>query len=257
MAELRALLFDVDGTLADTERGHLDAFNAAFAEAGLDWHWSPELYTELLAVTGGKERIRHYLEAHRPDFERPADLEGFIADLHRRKTEAYVRRLDRGGLALRTGVERLFREAREAGLTLAIATTTTPDNVTALLRNTLGDAALDWFAVIGAGSVVPAKKPAPDIYEYVLEALGLPPEACMAFEDSEAGVRSARGASLPVIVTVSAFTRTHDFTGADLVLDGLGAPEAPFQVLAGDAGGRQWLDVELVRRVHARHFGRA
>lgn len=252
MAELAALLFDVDGTLADTERGHLEAFNTAFAQAGLDWSWSPELYTELLAVTGGKERIRHYLDTYRPDVPRPPDLDAFIADLHRRKTEAYVAALDSGGLGLRTGVERLFREARDAGLTLAIATTTTPANVTALLRNTLGDEALEWFAVIGAGSVVPAKKPAPDIYRYVLDHLGLPPAACVAFEDSGPGVASARGAGLPVIVTVSDFTRGHDFDGADLVLDSLGAPGQPFGVLAGDAGGRQWVDLELIRAVHAR-----
>ncbi len=251
MSRLEALLFDVDGTLADTERGHLRAFNQAFADAGLDWEWSVDLYRELLAVTGGRERIRHFVERYRPDFTPPEPLDAFIAGLHRAKTRHYVGLVDGGGLGLRPGVERLLREARGEGLRLAIATTTTPDNVEALLRNTLGADAMDWFEVIGAGSVVPAKKPAPDIYHHVLAGMGLAPAACMAFEDSGPGVRAARGADLPVVVTVNDFTRDHDLSGASLVLDGFGEPQAPFRVLAGDAGDSRWLDVDLVRRVHA------
>lgn len=252
MSRLEALLFDVDGTLADTERGHLKAFNQAFADAGLDWEWSVDLYRGLLEVTGGKERIRHFLDRYRPGFVPPEPLDAFIAGLHRAKTGHYVALLDGGGITLRPGVERLLRAAREAGLRLAIATTTTPDNVDALVRNTLGAEAMDWFEVIGAGSVVSAKKPAPDIYHYVLEAMAIAPSACLAFEDSGPGVRAARGARLPVVVTVNDFTRDHDFAGAELVLDGFGSPEAPFQVLSGEVDGARWLDLDLLRRVHAR-----
>ncbi|MBW4697000.1 MAG: HAD family hydrolase [Aphanocapsa lilacina HA4352-LM1] len=250
--KLRALLFDVDGTLADTERdGHRVAFNRAFADAGLDWNWSVELYGELLAVTGGKERIRHFLERYHPGFEAPPDLTEFVAGLHAAKTRHYVRMLTEGGIPLRSGVERLLKEAKAAGLRLAIATTTTPDNVTALLASTLGEEGAVLFECIGAGDVVPAKKPAPDIYCYVLEKMGLDPAECVAFEDSENGLRSAVDAQLTTIVTTNDYTRSHDFGGAALVVDRFGEPGEPFDLIDGEAGDAAYVDLALVRRVHS------
>lgn len=246
---LKALLFDVDGTLADTERdGHRPAFNAAFREFGLDWEWDVSLYGELLAVTGGKERMRYYLERYRPDWPRPKDLDGLVAELHRAKTRHYTRMLAEGGIPLRPGVRRLLEQARAAGLTLGIATTTTPDNVTALLRHSLAEDGEKWFAVIAAGDVVPAKKPAPDIYHLALERLGLAPDECLAFEDSGNGLRAALAAGLKTIVTVNDYTRTHDFTGALAVLTNLGEPDAPYTRLdAGGTGEAGWVDVERLR----------
>ncbi len=256
MAEkkLEALLFDVDGTLADTERdGHRVAFNRAFRDAGLDWDWDVDLYEKLLAVTGGKERIRFYLDSFNRDFERPADLDGFIADLHRAKTDHYTRLLASGEIPLRPGVERLLREARDAGLRLAIATTTTPANVEALIAHTLGPEAMDWFEVIAAGDIVPAKKPAPDIFVWALDRMGLAPEAGLAFEDSGNGIRASTGAGLPTVVTVNDYTRDHDFADALLVLDQFGEPGSPARVLAGpgDAlGDKGYLGVEDLHRLH-------
>jgi len=252
MPPLAALLFDVDGTLADTERAHLEAFNQAFRRADLPWHWSVPLYTDLLAVTGGKERIRHYIDQHPGAFSPPPDLDRFIAHLHREKTRVYVELTEHGRLGLRPGVARLLAEARAAGVRLAIATTTTPANVTALLESALGQGATAWFDYIGAGDVVPRKKPAPDIYHHVLERLALDPAVCLAFEDSEGGLRSARAAGLTTVVTVNDFTRRHDFSGAALVLDQLGEPDQPFTVLAGDAGSHRYVDLALLREVHAR-----
>ncbi|MGB7536373.1 MAG: HAD family hydrolase, partial [Azonexus sp.] len=181
MKTLQALIFDVDGTLADTERdGHRVAFNLAFAEHGLDWHWDEGLYGELLAVTGGKERIRYFVQHHATDAARRPDFDALVAALHATKTEHYVRLVASGQLPLRPGIARLINEARAAGLRLAIATTTTPENVEALLRAAMAPDAMTWFEVIGAGDVVPAKKPAPDIYHWVLERLELAPDACLA-----------------------------------------------------------------------------
>ena len=248
---LKALIFDVDGTLADTERdGHRVAFNQAFAEAGLDWHWGVDLYGELLVVTGGKERMRHYVDRYRPDYEKPAGFDALVARLHAAKTRHYTALLGRGGIPLRPGVRRLLEEARRRRVRLAIATTTTPDNVTALLRHALSPEAESWFEIIGAGDVVAAKKPASDIYYYVLERLGLEPAHCVAFEDSENGLRSARGAGLETVITVNGYTRTHDFRGAALIVDHLGDPGMPFKALSDVAvNGATMLDLDLLAHV--------
>lgn len=252
MSELKALLFDVDGTLADTEKdGHLVAFNRAFEDAALDWNWSVELYGKLLEVTGGRERIKYYLDNFNQDFKRPDNLDDFIKDLHMAKTDYYVRLIAEGAVPLRSGVKRLINEARAEGLRLAIATTTTPANVEALLVNALDPDAMSWFEVIAAGDIVPAKKPAPDIYHYALEKLALSPEECIAFEDSENGIHSSMGADLKTIIAINGYTHDQDFTGAAIVLDQWGEPEQPFTVLAGDAGSSTYLDMSLVKRLHA------
>ncbi|MGE5154410.1 MAG: HAD family hydrolase [Bdellovibrio bacteriovorus] len=252
MSGLQALIFDVDGTLADTERdGHRVAFNAAFAEAGLAWVWDVERYGRLLAVTGGKERIRRFMDEEGVILDPALDPDAFIAGLHQAKTRHYVALLETGAIPLRCGVLRLLREAKAAGVRLAIATTTTPENVSALLRYS-GEPGMEaWFDVIAAGDVVPKKKPAPDIFFLALERLGLEAADCVALEDSDNGVRSALGAGLEaLVVTESTYTEGQDFGGAALVLDCLGEPDLPARVLAGDLGGASYLDLGALERLH-------
>lgn len=253
MSELKALLFDVDGTLADTERdGHRVAFNLAFRDAGLDWYWDEALYGRLLEVTGGKERIHHYIDTQRPLLPDVEDLPAFIAGLHRSKTQHYTRMLREGAIPLRPGVLRLLDEARAAGMVLGIATTTTPANVSALLEFSIGPHALEWFDVIAAGDVVPDKKPAPDIYLHAMQELGLTPGEVMAFEDSFNGVRAVLDAGIQtLVVTVNDYTADHDFTGATLVVDSLGEPGSPCRPLNGSPAVPEYLDLAYIKRLHA------
>lgn len=252
MSSLQALIFDVDGTLADTERdGHRVAFNQAFEQEGLDWHWSVELYGELLAVTGGKERMAHYLKHYNTDFPTDDSTPQLIKKLHQSKTDHYTELLSTGAIPLRPGVRRLINEARENNLRLAIATTTTPANVTALLEHALQAGSCDWFEVIAAGDIVPAKKPAADIYHWALREMKLRPADCLAFEDSENGIKSSHGADLKTIITINDYTKDHDFSGASLVLDQLGEPDQPFSVLQGDSHGASFVDLALLKQLHA------
>lgn len=220
---LSALIFDVDGTLADTEHAHLAAFNAAFAAEGLDWHWDEALYTELLTVSGGKERLRHYWQQVHPqvqDIDGTA-LQALIDRLHEVKTAVYEQAVLDGAVQLRPGVLALVEAAGAAGLKLAIATTTSPVNIAALLRAAIGQ---DWrqiFAVVEDASTAPRKKPHPQVYRQTLQRLGLPAQRCLAFEDSANGLQAANAAGLATVVTPNTFTAHHDFAGALRVLPSL------------------------------------
>lgn len=221
MHTIKAIIFDVDGTLADTEDGHRESFNRAFAESGLDWHWDVALYDRLLKVTGGKERIRHFIETCKPDFTRPADYDGFVKNLHAIKTRYYNAMLREGLIPLRPGIRKLIDEARRRGIRLAIATTTSPENVATLLQQGFGADSERIFEVIGCGDIVPHKKPAPDIYFWVLEKMKLPAAECIALEDSENGLRASLAAGIRTFVVPNHYTRNQDFAGAAAVLDDL------------------------------------
>lgn len=211
---LEALVFDVDGTLAETEEVHRQAFNETFAAFGLAWHWSADDYHALLKTTGGKERMR----AHAATLGQPIP-DDIIAAIHKAKTERYGAIIASGAVDLRPGIADLITLAQREGLRLAIATTTNRPNVDILVRATFGTEPDEIFEATAAGDEVAAKKPAPDVFLLAARRLGIAPAHCLAFEDSANGLKSALGAGMPVVVSPSRYTHGEDFTGASAVLD--------------------------------------
>jgi HAD superfamily hydrolase (TIGR01509 family) len=238
--KLEALIFDVDGTLAETEELHRQSFNLTFQQFKLDWDWDPELYAKLLQTTGGKERMIRYVHDYVPEQSAVLDQ---LPLMHKMKTRSYLDLLSRGALKLRPGVERLVYEAQDRGLKLAIATTSTPTNVRALLRSTLGEDSANWFAIT-AGDIVMRKKPSPDVYFEALEALDVGPGHAIAFEDSTNGTRAALESGVNVVATPSLYLAEEDFSGALSVVSNLGEPDKPFTYLAGATFPHSYVDVD-------------
>jgi HAD superfamily hydrolase (TIGR01509 family) len=244
--DLRGLLFDFDGTIAETERhAHRVAYNLAFAEHGLDWHWDEVLYGELLSVTGGRERLRHYIGQAHPRLLDAGDVSGLIADLYISKARHFAAIAPT--IPLRTGVRRLMHEAHAAGVVIAIVTTARRVGVEAVLEQ---DATLlPMVSVMADGDVVERKKPAPDVYVRALDQLALRPEQCVAIEDTRIGLTSARGAGVTTLVTVSDYSAGEDFGGASAVLSGLGDVGEPARAIAGPTPATGVVDLAFLRSI--------
>lgn len=229
---LRALLWDVDGTLAETEvQGHRQAFNHAFAAAGLPWRWDEPTYRHWLAISGGRERIRHFL-AQQQEGPVPPDV---VDSLMAAKQEAYVRLAESGRLPLRPGVRRLVAEVAAQGIHQALVTTSSRSAVAALLKGhgpTLAEAFSFWIC----GEDVTAKKPSPEGYMQALDHLQLPASEVLALEDSPQGLAAAQGAGLPCLLTLGELPRGRMepwWQTATAAVCDLGDGEAPIRVLAG------------------------
>lgn len=226
---LKAILFDVDGTIAETEEAHRTAFNRAFAEAGRDWHWSVDDYRELLKVTGGKERIAHFAATIGD-----AAPDDFIARAHARKNAIYAELVEEGAAALRPGIDRLIGEARDKNVRTAIATTTSRTNLTALLDRHFGVDSVASFDAVVTGEDVARKKPDPEVYALALAALNFDPQDCIAIEDSRNGVLAAVACGIPVLATPSLYTMHERFDGAVGVRSSLDQPFPPIDIAALD-----------------------
>ncbi|MDD9892634.1 MAG: HAD-IA family hydrolase [Gammaproteobacteria bacterium] len=256
---LKALIFDVDGTFAETERfGHRMAFNDAFYDLGLDWYWDESLYGDLLAVGGGRERLEAYIRYYRNESTRGrAEL---IGDIHETKARYFKQRVGMGDVKIRPGIARILsQESWEAGLKLAVATNCSITSLTALTKQFFQRPPEEVFDVVVCGRDLKNKKPAPDAYEIALQRLGLEAEECLAFEDSYVGLKAARTVGVPTVVTVSDYTSGEDFSGAKLVLDNLGEAEKPCELQDGDWEAtlppEGFVTVPWLQALHAQHLG--
>jgi HAD superfamily hydrolase (TIGR01509 family) len=224
MTQIKALIFDQDGVIIDTERdGHRVAFNQTFKEFGYDFEWDVEKYHELLQVAGGKERMRHYL--HTEGFGavvQPEEEDDLIKRMHKKKTATFIELIESGKLPLRPGVKRLMQEAVDAGLTLGVCTTSNERAAHAVAHNILKDIQFDFVL---AGDVVSKKKPDPEIYNLALQRTGLKPEECIVVEDSRNGVLAAKAAGMNIVATTNVYTEREDLSNADIVVTSLGDPD--------------------------------
>ena len=249
MRKLKAIIFDMDGTLAATEETHRQAFNEAFKEFHTPFQWSVSEYIQLLSISGGKERIFKFLKLQNFNVPENEKLRDYTLRIHQRKSEIYRKKLIAGHIGLRNGVERLIKEARQKGISMAIATCTSKANVEVVLKSVLGEDALSYFETLVSSDLVADKKPSPAVYQYALANLGLKPEHCIVLEDTSNGNRAALSAGIKTVVTTHPLTVDEDFTGASLVVDQLGEPEKHFTVSSGNSYGAGYVEVDLLEKI--------
>lgn len=253
--ELKALLFDVDGTLADTEaHGHLPAYNRAFRDLDLNWQWSRKLYRKLLSVPSGRERIAHYIDHYKPDLgahdaNAKTDRAGWVKSIHERKSHVFQERLKTGHVPLRAGVERLLTQAYAAGLRIVIVTNASSATLQPFLKYALGSRLRNCITAIISGDQIQRRKPAPDIYLEACRVIDCQPHECVAIEDSAMGLDAAYAAGVPAVVTINADTREQALTHAQLVVDSLGEPGQPVRVLKSPGFDFDYVDLDVLRRL--------
>lgn len=233
MSRLKAIFFDMDGTIIDTEKdGHRVAFNEAFARIGIKAVWDVSEYHKLLQIAGGKERMKFYFQEEGKEFF-PAgkSIDEFVQQLHLLKTEIFVSLIESGKLPLRPGIKRIMKEANEKGIVVGICTTSNEKAVNTIIKSLLSDVKID---LILAGDIVTKKKPDPEIYLLALEKTGFSPDEVLVVEDSENGLIAGKAAGIKVLVTVNEYTKNENLTGANAIVTSLGDDTENTQVLAGN-----------------------
>jgi HAD superfamily hydrolase (TIGR01509 family) len=235
MGKIKAVFFDQDGVIIDTERdGHRVSFNMTFKEFGFTDEWSVDYYHELLQIAGGKERMRHHLETRgfsKP--VRPEEVDELIKAMHKRKTALFVELIETGKLPLRPGIHRFMQEAMHAGLKVGVCTTSNEQAARTITEKILSDIKFD---IVLAGDVVKNKKPDPEIYNLALSRMGLKPEEVIVVEDSRNGVLAAKSAHANVVVTTNPYTEKEDLQSGDIIVTCLGDPDGEKgRLVQGDA----------------------
>jgi HAD superfamily hydrolase (TIGR01509 family) len=220
MPILKAIFFDMDGVIIDTERdGHRVAFNQTFKEFGYSFQWGVEHYGELIKISGGKERMRHDFMSRGMNGFEPGQSNDLIQELHKRKTDIFISLIESGKLPLRPGIHRFMKEAVSEGLILGVCTTANERAATAITKGLLADIE---FAFVFAGDMVHKKKPDPEIYLLAIEKTKLSAENCLVVEDSRNGILAAKRAGISVLATTNQYTENEDLSQADIIVSCLG-----------------------------------
>ncbi len=248
--DLSAILFDVDGTIAETEDYHRQSFNESFKEFGLDWYWDEPIYKELINVGGGKERIKSHINRAWPEMKEYKNLNKYINSILQVKNEIYADNMKDSKIKPRPGIIRLLKELKKNNLRTALVSSASKDNLDSLFLEGLKINYKDFFDIIAHGETTPNKKPSPEVYEWTLEKLKLPSSACIAIEDSPRGLQSALRANIKVLVTPSKLTKGENFQGAKIVVSNLGEDSKPFELLEGESFGFKKVSLELLKNIH-------
>ncbi len=246
---LSAVLFDVDGTIAETEDLHRRSFNESFKEFNLDWFWDEAIYKELINVGSGEERIKHYIKRAWPEMLDYKNLSKYINSIHKVKNEIFEDFILESAIQTRPGVLRLINELKNHKIKMVIVSSTSRENLLTLFQRGLNINPIETFDLIAHGSCTKNKRPSPEIYEWVLDQLMLPSQSCVAIEDSPRGVESARNANINFIVTPSIFTKGEAFEGAKLVVSDLGEEDKPFKVIKGKTYNNFCVNLELLTHI--------
>jgi HAD superfamily hydrolase (TIGR01509 family) len=249
--QVRALLFDIDGTLVDTEELHRQAYNQTFLEFGLDWEWGADLYSELLTVSGGAHRLARYIDLLEILPAEKTHLRRLIPAIHRGKSQLYGELTQRKAVRLRPGVKRLLAEAKQRGARIGFAASSASSGAQALLSSAFGQDAREVADDIVWAEQITRKKPAPDTYELLLTMLRVPAADCVAFEDSANGLASAKAVKLFTIVTPTRWTMAQQFADADLLLPSLGDPDLPLDDVTAARLGAPYLDLAQLETLRA------
>jgi HAD superfamily hydrolase (TIGR01509 family) len=222
---MSAILFGSISTVADTSELQRQAFNQAFEAHGLGWQWDRDQYRALLAKSGGQGRIAEYAESQGDTVD--------AAAIHRTKSAIFQDSLATAALTPRAGVVDTIKGAKSQGWKVGLVTTTSSENIAALLNALSPDVSTSDFDVIVNASDVDRPKPDKAAYDFAVTSLHEAPSDCIAIEDNVEGVEAALAEGVACVAFPNENTADHEFAAAAERVDHLDVAE--LQQLAGRA----------------------